>query len=80
MQPSPSGPKVHEWGKTQGAAETHRSAPLGHNPQQGFSKTVEFIKAEGQERDDEQQLPGKAAKTDEELEQEQKEARGGNVG
>jgi RNA-binding protein 25 len=75
VQPSPSGPKVREWGKTQGAAETCGSAPLGHDPQQGSSKPVGFVKAEGRERDDERQLPGKAAKTDEELEQERKEAR-----
>jgi hypothetical protein len=50
-------------------------APLGNDPQQGFSKPVGFVKAEGWERDDERQLPGKTAKTDEELEQERKEAR-----
>ena len=74
-QASPSGPKVREWGKAQGAAETRGSAPLGHDPQQGFSKPVGFVKAGSRERDDDRQLPGKAAKTDEELEQERKEAR-----
>lgn len=75
VQGSPSGPKVREWGKAQGAAETRGSAPLGHDPQQGFSKPVGFVRAGSRERDDERQLPGKAAKTDEELEQERKEAR-----
>ena len=75
MQGSPSGPKVREWGKAQGVAEPRGSAPLGHDPQQGFSKPVGFVKAGSRERDDERQLPGKAAKTDEELEQERKEAR-----
>ena len=75
MQGSPSGPKVREWGKAQGAAETRGSAPLGHDPQQGFSKPVGFVKAGSRERDDERQVPGKAAKTDDELEQERKDAR-----
>ena len=74
-QASPSGPKVREWGKSQGAAGTRGPAPLGQDPQQGFSKPVGFVKAESREGDDERQLPGKAAKTDEELEQERKEAR-----
>ena len=74
-QPSPSGPKVREWGKAQGPAETREPAALGHDPQQGFSKPVGFVKAGSRERDDERQLPGKTAKTDEELEQERKEAR-----
>jgi len=74
-QASPTGPKVREWGKAQGSAETRGSAPLGQDSQQGFSKPVGFVKAGGRERDDERPLPGKAAKTDEELEQERKEAR-----
>lgn len=74
-QASPSGPKVREWGKSQGAAGTRGPAPLGQDPQQGFSKPVGFVKAESREGDDERQLPGKAAKTDEELEHERKEAR-----
>jgi hypothetical protein len=73
-QASPSGPKVREWGKAQGAAERGPAA-LGHDPQQGFSKPVGFVKAESRDADDERQLPGKAAKTDEELEHERKEAR-----
>ena len=74
VQASPSGPKVREWGKAQGSAETREPA-LGQDPQQGFSKPVGFVKAGSRERDDERQLPGKTAKTDEELEHERKEAR-----
>jgi RNA-binding protein 25 len=74
-QGSPSGPKVREWGKAQGPVETRGPTPLGHDPQQGFSKPVGFVKAGSREREDERHLPGKAAKTDEELEQERKEAR-----
>ncbi|KAH9972012.1 hypothetical protein BGW80DRAFT_1173869 [Lactifluus volemus] len=73
-QASPSGPKVREWGKAQGSAETREPA-LGQDPQQGFSKPVGFVKAGSRERDDERQLPGKTAKTDEELEHDRKEAR-----
>jgi hypothetical protein len=51
------------------------STPLGHDPQQGFSKPVGFIKAESWDGDDEHQLSGKTSKMDKELEQEQKEAR-----
>ncbi|KAI0298088.1 hypothetical protein B0F90DRAFT_825308 [Multifurca ochricompacta] len=72
---SPSGPKVREWGKAQGTAETRESTAFGQDPQQGFSKPVSFVKAGSRERDDERQLPGKTTKTDEELEQERKDAR-----
>jgi len=51
------------------------STPLGHDPQQGFSKPIGFIKAESWDGDDEHRLSGKTLKMDEELEQEQKEAR-----
>ncbi|KAI9454063.1 hypothetical protein BJY52DRAFT_1286106 [Lactarius psammicola] len=74
-QASPSGPKVREWGKAQGTADSREPAALGTDPQQGFSKPVGFVKAGSRERDDERQVPGKTAKTDEELEQDRKEAR-----
>lgn len=48
---------------------------LETNPQQGFSKPVGFVRAGSWERDDERQVPGKTAKTDEELEHDRKEAR-----
>ncbi|KAI0265672.1 hypothetical protein BC834DRAFT_924244 [Gloeopeniophorella convolvens] len=69
-----SAPKVREWGKPQVASEA-QPAPLGQDPQQGYAKPVGFVKASGREREDERQVPGKAGKTDEELEQERKEAR-----
>ncbi|KAI9442985.1 hypothetical protein H4582DRAFT_1807919 [Lactarius indigo] len=74
-QASPSGPKVREWGKAQGSADAREPAALGTDPQQGFSKPVGFVKAGSRERDDERQVPGKTAKTDEELEHDRKEAR-----
>ncbi|KAH8982270.1 hypothetical protein EDB92DRAFT_1804707 [Lactarius akahatsu] len=74
-QASPSGPKVREWGKAQGSADAREPGALGTDPQQGFSKPVGFVKAGSRERDDERQVPGKTAKTDEELEQDRKEAR-----
>ncbi|KAH9060186.1 hypothetical protein EDB87DRAFT_1683924 [Lactarius vividus] len=74
-QASPSGPKVREWGKAQGSADAREPGALGTDPQQGFSKPVGFVKAGSRERDDERQVPGKNAKTDEELEQDRKEAR-----
>ncbi|KAH9030336.1 hypothetical protein EDB85DRAFT_2246384 [Lactarius pseudohatsudake] len=74
-QASPSGPKIREWGKAQGSADAREPGALGTDPQQGFSKPVGFVKAGSRERDDERQVPGKNAKTDEELEQDRKEAR-----
>ncbi|KAN0139651.1 hypothetical protein V8E53_002313 [Lactarius tabidus] len=74
-QASPSGPKVREWGKAQGHADAREPAALGADPQQGFSKPVGFVRAGSRERDDERQVPGKNAKTDEELEHDRKEAR-----
>lgn len=72
---SPSGPKVREWGKAQGTADAREPTALGSDPQQGFSKPVGFVRAGSRERDDERQVPGKTEKTDEELEQDRKEAR-----
>jgi RNA-binding protein 25 len=74
-QASPSGPKVREWGKAQGTADAREPAALGSDLQQGFSKPVGFVRAGSRERDDERQVPGKTAKTDEELELDRKEAR-----
>ena len=59
----PVGPKVREWGKPQG----HPSNKAPSGDPQGFDKTPGFVKAEAQD--------GKKRKTDEELEQERKEAR-----
>ena len=88
---APSGPKAREWGKPQNQArvDTPQAAGRALAPQQaqaqgkgpqGYSKPVGFVKAEGQgsptgAKDDERRMPGKASKTDEELEAERKEAR-----
>ena len=88
---APSGPKAREWGKSQNQArgDTQQAAGRAPAPQQGqaqgkgpqgYSKPVGFVKAEGQgsptgAKDDERRMPGRASKTDEELEAERKEAR-----
>ncbi|KIM74831.1 hypothetical protein PILCRDRAFT_99100 [Piloderma croceum F 1598] len=87
---APSGPKVREWGKSQGqpqAASPQQSgrgsigAPQGYGKGvQGYSKPVGFVKAEDGGAatgaiGDERQLAGKTTKTDEELEAERKEGR-----
>jgi RNA-binding protein 25 len=87
---APSGPKVREWGKPQNQPRAQESqvssrggqaGPQGYGKgAQGYSKPVGFVKAENSTSsvgapDDERQLAGKAAKTDEELEAERKETR-----
>jgi len=56
-------------------SSTPSSRQLGTDPQQGFSKPIGFVKAGSREHDNKRQVPGKTSKTDEELEQERKEAR-----
>jgi hypothetical protein len=66
--------------------QTPGKVPSAQQPQaqgkgpQGYSKPVGFVRAEGQgsptgAKDDERRVPGRASKTDEELEDERKEAR-----
>ncbi|KZT28699.1 hypothetical protein NEOLEDRAFT_1128872 [Neolentinus lepideus HHB14362 ss-1] len=79
---APSGPKAREWGKPSTAATTAQSPSpgpkgMGQGPQ-GYGKAPGFVKGrEGSVSsvDEERTLAGKAQKTDEELEQERKEAR-----
>ena len=84
---APSGPKLREWGKPQSQQRSQESPQAPGRGQagqqgygkgaQGYSKPVGFVKAESTAtpQDDERQLAGKAAKTDEELEAERKETR-----
>ncbi|TDL19661.1 hypothetical protein BD410DRAFT_726769 [Rickenella mellea] len=73
---TPSGPKQREWGKPQHTD----SSPQGRQQQgfgrgaQGYSKPVGFVR-EGSAGGEERNMPGKSAKTDEELESDRKEAR-----
>ena len=76
----PSGPKQREWGKPQlTGARSPENAGAGQGfgkGAQGYSKPVGFVKAESGEPGLDGRTPGqKAAKTDEELEAERKEAR-----
>jgi RNA-binding protein 25 len=68
--PSRSAP-AREWGRPQSSGANGQRA-VGSGPQ-GYDKPVGFVK--GQDGGDERSLAGKAGKTDEELEQERKEAR-----
>ena len=76
---APSGPKAREWGKPQlqGQNDVAGGAKAVGKGPQSYTKPVGFVKAEG-----ESQTPGsdrqpsvRPGKTDEELEQERKEAR-----
>ncbi|CAL1713675.1 unnamed protein product [Somion occarium] len=70
---APSGPKQREWGKPQGAASP---APKGYGKgAQGYSKPVGFVKEGGASPPLDDRTPAGKMKTDEELEQERKEAR-----
>ncbi|TFK48798.1 hypothetical protein OE88DRAFT_1634215 [Heliocybe sulcata] len=78
---APSGPKAREWGKPSSAPPATSPSPgpkgMGSGPQ-GYGKAPGFVKGrEGSvpSVDEERALAGKAQKTDEELEQERKEAR-----
>lgn len=71
----PSGPKVREWGKPQGAPSgPGGKGALGKDAQQGYQKPPGFVRgqsgAEGEEKE-----AAKPTKTDEELEADRKEAR-----
>ncbi|KAG2114182.1 uncharacterized protein F5147DRAFT_770173 [Suillus discolor] len=81
LAPTPSGPKVREWGKPQTPQSPQgipgKSAPRGKDAQ-GYSKPVGFVKAEDGAAamgSDDRSMPGKSGKTDEELEKDRKEAR-----
>ncbi|TFK27683.1 hypothetical protein FA15DRAFT_585998 [Coprinopsis marcescibilis] len=67
----PSGPKSREWGKNQSTSATPNQKAFGKGPQ-GYGKSPGFVKAE-EGKDHEMVSP--VAKTDEELENERKEAR-----
>lgn len=75
---APSGPKVREWGKPQLQGQPEPppgSTGLGKGVQ-GYSKPVGFVRGEeGRASSLERQLSARPGKTDEELEQERKEAR-----
>lgn len=79
---APSGPKLREWGKPQQQQQAPAASQRGFGQgAQGYNKPVGFVKA-GEDAgsasgpmEDGRQAPGKTAKTDEELEQERKEAR-----
>ncbi|TFK93263.1 hypothetical protein K466DRAFT_478970 [Polyporus arcularius HHB13444] len=75
---APSGPKTREWGKPQQASPESASASRGFGKgAQGYSKPVGFVKAEDGSRTpaSERQSSVRPGKTDEELEQERREAR-----
>lgn len=75
---APSGPKPREWGKPQPTAQPEPpSASKGFGKgAQGYSKPVGFVKAEeGNRTPSERQSSARPGKTDEELEQERREAR-----
>ncbi len=75
---APSGPKTREWGKPQQAPPDSASASRGFGKgAQGYSKPVGFVKAEDGSRTpaSERQSSVRPGKTDEELEQERREAR-----
>ncbi|GLB38559.1 putative PWI domain containing protein [Lyophyllum shimeji] len=79
---APSGPKVREWGKPQGVQQpsTPAKKEQGYGKgAQGYNKPVGFVKAEeggGAAYEDKGKLAqAKPTKTDEELEEERKEAR-----
>lgn len=88
---APSGPKIREWGKPQGhqqqptlgagapgSSQTRKEQGYGKGAQ-GYSKPVGFVKAEegggGTYEDRGRHVQVKPTKTDEELEEERKEAR-----
>jgi hypothetical protein len=82
LTPTPSGPKLREWGKPQ-TPQSPQGAPgkpAGRGRDGGYNKPPGFVKAEdgaaamGSSSDD-RSIPGKSAKTDEELEKDRKEAR-----
>ncbi|KAF5382422.1 hypothetical protein D9615_002773 [Tricholomella constricta] len=89
MSVAPSGPKVREWGKPQGGQQGQGAGTPGSSQPrkeqgygkgaQGYSKPVGFVKAEdggaGAYDGGGRPAPGKQTKTDEELEEERKEAR-----
>lgn len=85
---APSGPKLREWGKPQGAQQSGQGAAAASQSRkeqgfgkgaQGYSKPVGFVKADeggaGGYDGGGRSAPGKQTKTDEELEEERKEAR-----
>lgn len=77
---APSGPKVREWGKPQAQGQPPESpgGSMGFGKGvQGYSKPVGFVKADDGSRTptSERQTSARPGKTDEELEQERKEAR-----
>lgn len=81
LAPTPSGPKVREWGKPQTPQSPQgvpgKPAPRGKDAQ-GYNKPVGFVKAEDGAAamgSDDRSMPGKSGKTDEELEKDRKEAR-----
>ncbi len=77
---APSGPKVREWGKPQAQSQPPESpggtGGFGRGAQ-GFSKPVGFVKADegNQTPTADRQMSVRPGKTDEELEQERREAR-----
>ncbi|OAX38446.1 hypothetical protein K503DRAFT_160752 [Rhizopogon vinicolor AM-OR11-026] len=82
LNPTPSGPKVREWGKPQTpqSPQGHPGKPSARGKDAGYNKPPGFVKAEdgaaalGSSNDD-RSIPGKSAKTDEELEKDRKESR-----
>jgi len=76
LTPTPSGPKVREWGKPQTPQSPH-GAPgkPARGKDAGYNKPVGFVKAENGATNDDRSIPGKSTKTDEELERDRKENR-----
>ncbi|OJA18270.1 hypothetical protein AZE42_04994 [Rhizopogon vesiculosus] len=82
LNPTPSGPKVREWGKPQTPQSPQgppgkpsaRGKDAGYNKPPGFVKAEDGAAALGSSNDD-RSIPGKSAKTDEELEKDRKESR-----
>ncbi|KAI0763542.1 hypothetical protein BD413DRAFT_616199 [Trametes elegans] len=74
--PTPSGPKVREWGKPQLHEEPSTGRGFGRGAQ-GYNKPVGFVRAEDGSRTpgSDRQSSVRPGKTDEELEAERKEAR-----
>lgn len=77
LAPTPSGPKVREWGKPQTPQSPHGAPgkPAARGKDAGYNKPVGFVKAENGVANDDRSIPGKSTKTDEELEKDRKENR-----
>lgn len=73
---APAGPKPREWGKPQSTPEPPSASRGFGKGVQGYSKPVGFVKAEeGSRTPSDRQSSVRPGKTDEELEQERREAR-----